>query len=308
MQWLMLDTKLILADSVFRKLLDTKGGEGAYCRFECMLSLAKEAADLDPDTWQGHLVGQNGRALGLEDLARSYPYSGRDRVRKMQEAVSMLLDFGILRLDSGRNCWQICDWFRWFYQSQKSSTVRVRKWREARKNATNETLPKQHEKRTYTEPNRTIPTPLPPQGERQAGLDVPPEGPEPLDPVEPLDPAEAELMQRPASTDKSKLSAFITLEQQRKLRQRCSQALQSIDPVLGSRARDKLFKEFLEVKPPTGYKFTPQHWATTLAETLEVGVGEVKESQKTRPVKYPADLALSIASRLVGEALSEYAA
>lgn len=306
MQWLMLDTKLILADSVFREMLDSKGGEAAYCRFECLLSLAKEAADLDPETWQGHLVAPNGKALSAENFARSYPYSGRDRVKKFQEALVMLESYGIIQHDSGRNCWQICDWFRWFYQSQKSSTVRVRKWREARKQKQNETLPQHHLKQDYTEPNRTIPTPLPPQGERPAGIQCPPEGPDPLDPSEPINEREAELMQRPASTDPNKLSFFLTVEQQTKLRQRCSGALQSIDPVLGARARDKLFNEMLEVKPPAGYKFTPQHWATMIAQLVEQGVDEVRRSQTK--VKYPADFALSIASRLLGEANSEYAA
>lgn len=308
MQWLMLDTKLILADSVFREMLDTKGGEAAYCRFECLLALAKEAADLDPETWQGHLVASTGKALSTENFARSYPYSGRDRVRKFQEALSMLESYGIIQHDSGRNCWQICDWFRWFYQSQKSSTVRVRKWREARKNATGVTLPQHHPKQDYTEPNRTIPTPLPPQGERPAGFHCPPEGPDALDPSETIDPEEAERMKRPASTDKSKLSGFLTLGEQLKLRQRCATALQSIDPVLGARARDKLFKEILEVLPPRGYQHTPQNWATMIAMAIDSGVEEVQQSQKTRPIKFPADLALSIASRIVGEALSEYAA
>lgn len=115
-------------------------------------------------------------------------------------------------------------------------------------------------------------------------------------------------MKRPASTDKSKLSGFLTLGEQLKLRQRCATALQSIDPVLGARARDKLFKEILEVLPPRGYQHTPQNWATMIAMAIDSGVEEVQQSQKTRPIKFPADLALSIASRIVGEALSEYAA
>ena len=127
MQWLSLDTKVQTADTIFRGLIDED--EGAYCRFELLCCLAKEAADIDPERWQGHLVSATFRPLTVEDFARAYAYTGRNRVTKMQDAVLKLQAYGLLEWCKEHACWLIVDWFRWFKKSAKPSTERVQRYR-----------------------------------------------------------------------------------------------------------------------------------------------------------------------------------
>lgn len=300
MQWLSLDISILLYDPVFRALLDSPGGEGVFARFLTLAALAKEVADLDPDRWQGHLVSStNCKPLTVQDMARAYPQSGRNRVAKMQEALNILVDKEILEWSEVHGCWVIVDWLRWWKKSAKPSTERVQRFREKRRG---ETVAKRSETLAQDKHKDNNNNPLnPPEGEtgRPAVQSYDPD----------IDTAneEPEEDPRPASGDKRKLSSLLTVTQQRKLRQVCANRLQQLSPVLNPLARDKLFHELLEVLPPREWPHQPKNWASLIAQLINSAAEETAMEMKRKVVQRPADYAIAIASAKLAEKLVEYA-
>lgn len=302
MQWLSLDTKVQMADVTFRALLDED--EGAYCRFELLCCLAKEAADMDPDRWQGHLVSPTGRPLTVEDFARSYAYTGRNRVTKMSECLEKLERYGLVGWSAEHSCWMILDWLRWWKKSAKPSTERVQRYRARLRDSAPETTETRYAVTPETcLPNPTQPNNIPPYP--QGGMVEESYGSE--DP-EKLNPDEEAKLEQPASSDPNKLASQLTLRQFRAMKAICYQRLTTLSPAgINTRGRSKLDK-LLDCLPPPHWREGPLRWAHHLAHWLSSAVTEVQEQMDKRRdhgINAPVDLALQIAGNACAEELAK---
>lgn len=329
--WTRFDTE-IHRDGDFNSLW--KENIGFPWLFTALVSIAKQAADVDPDAWQGHLVSPTGRALSEEELIDLLPRFPRAHEKTCREFFAAVRRLGLVCAVSLHECGatvtrpehdaaqiahevgtksapivlQISDWFRWWQRPEKpakSSTERSRRRRarlskEAmqRVACNDATPPTDSTDKTV----QTIP-PNPPRGEVDF-LDA-----ETIDPdTLPPDPRGSE----PASDDPEKFSSMLTRDQASALRGR---ALREVVHKLssGGLAQTQQVKLFgyLNTKPPSTWRESPGRWADHLLHFIVQGVAEIQDklaSKKNHGIGAPAAAAIGRAQALLAEFTAELGA
>ena len=302
--------------------------------FTALVAIAKKAADVDPETWQGHLVSPSGRALSQHELTKILPrlprahdktcdqfFAALRRLRLITEiclqdcdAISAgpeqnpdMFDTRHLK-NSTQFVMQVSDWFRWYQMPERpknTSTKRVQAYRARNKKQGVSSVSETRETPSTDKTNKTYSTdpPNPPRGEVDF-LDA-----ETIDPDElPPDPRGSE----PASDDPTKFSSMLTRDQAAALRGAAlREVVHKLSPGgLAQTQKVKLFG-YLNTKPPAHWREEPGRWADHLFHFVTLAVTEIQDklaSSRKHGIDFPAAAAISRAQAMLAEFTAELGA
>lgn len=331
--WTRFDTDLH-RDGDFHSLW--KENVGFPWLFTALVGIAKQAADVDPDAWQGHLVSPTGRALSEEELIDLLPRFPRAHEKTCREFFATVKRLGLVCAVSLHECGatvtrpqhdsaqiahevdtkcaefvlQISDWFRWWQRPEKpvkSSTERSRR-RRARlaqeamqRDACNAATPP-----TYSTDNTVQTIPPNPRCGGGDGMDFLEDS---IDPDQALpDPRASE----PASDDPEKFSSMLTRAQASELRARAlREVVYNLSPGGLAHAQQLKLFGYLNTRPPRNWREGPARWADHLLHFVVCGVTEIREklaSKKNHGIGAPAAAAIGRAQALLAEFSAELGA
>lgn len=100
-----------------------------WFRFCFMVSVAKIAADFNPDKFHGQIVDIWGNPYTIDELARLSPERGRRVIAKWHNSAKLLQFWHQLGTCNMFQCYTVTDWLRYWKQSKTSSSERVRAFR-----------------------------------------------------------------------------------------------------------------------------------------------------------------------------------
>lgn len=272
--------------------------------FTALVAIAKAAADVDPDAWQGHLVTPSGRALSEAELSRLVPQFPRAHQKQMAEFFSLARGLGLICAVPLHECdatatepkhdgdkiahevgtksaqfvLQITDWFRWWQKPEKaakSSTARSRRHREKKALAAAQRVACNGATPPTDKTDITVQTDPPnPPGAEGDFLDAEFTDPESLPP----DPRGQER----ASDDPTKFSSLLTREQALALRSKTLQEFQHL--AAGGLARAQMIRVcgYLEAMPPVKWPHGPRRWADCLFHFATKAIKDVQHEMATK--------------------------
>lgn len=304
--WIRFDTDLPNLDADFADLL--KANPVFPWMYMCLLAVAKKAADVDPDSWQGHLVSTSGRSLTVDHLAEFMPSSIRNSRQLTSKLIRTASDLGMLEWDSVRLCYKVTDWFRWFQEPKKTRQTSTQRVREHRQRVAGNATMKRDETRLQTD-RQTVQTnnPLTPKGE-PGGEDTFGDDLDFEDPVESSEPTPSPEDEVPASSDPSKFSSMLNRRQFRALRSSANQQLQHLSPGGLAASQAQALYAFLETRPPERWPDPPGRWADHLHHFVVQGVEHVKEQlagRKKHGIGSPVAVAIGKAKAFCAEFVAE---